>query len=102
MKALCSVLPIAIGLAACGAKELPPSRIVQVPVVVDLSLARCPKVSPEVRQAFSSKVKVPPPPITKDGNRAWHDAKDRALDAKDAAGQSLLRDYETCRGSDPA
>jgi hypothetical protein len=84
----------ALMISGCSAADQSRKELVMVPVVIDPTPIRCLERSSD---EFKKWVKRPKPPLTDAQDSAWHDAQDAAIARKNAAGQSLEKDYEACR-----
>lgn len=96
-------------LSACGPDPKPDLNL--GPVVVDVARTRCAEVDRAVEAEFGRRVPRPAPDIVDaagrpavslDATRRWIDALELAVDAKNAKGRLLIRDYQTCSGREPA
>jgi hypothetical protein len=89
-----------LGLLAAGcAKDPLPEKLVMVPVVVETTPIRCVDVT---TVEFTKTTPRPKPPLDKDATRAWIDKLETSEYRKNAAGQSLAKDYAACKGQSPA
>jgi len=63
----------------------------------DLAPVRCPPVDQRTAAEFKRTTKTPAGEVTKRGSQEWLDAYAEAEQRKNAAGQRLVKEYESCR-----